>query len=266
MQEIVRVPGMKAIGPYSQAVLANGFLFVSGQPGIDPATGEAAGPTLQAQARQAFENLRRVLEAGGSGLDRVVNTTVLVADISGFGEVNALFEEYFASSPPARMTMQIPLPKGLLFSIGCVALAEPGMAIPEYAEFRASLPDRDREVLDELVHKVGDFTLKRGVVPGGDELAGWLRQASSGGLVAAEAKALAAYAMAGIASLPGPRLRAEMKGWLHERGTEEVQMSFNLQYLQLQNAMQNDNRQFTMVSNIMKTKHDTVKNTISNIH
>lgn len=122
MQEIIEVPGIKAIGPYSQAVRANGFLFVSGQPGVVLETGEAAGPTLAEQARQAFENLRRVLEAGGSGMDRVVNTTVLVADIAQFGVVNELFAEYFAASPPARMTMQVPLPKGLLFSIGCVAV------------------------------------------------------------------------------------------------------------------------------------------------
>jgi 2-iminobutanoate/2-iminopropanoate deaminase len=122
MQEIVEVPGIKAIGPYSQAVRANGFLFVAGQPGLVPETGEVAGPTFEAQARQAFENLWRVLEAGGSGMDRVVNTTVLVADISQFGVVNELFSEYFAASPPARMVMQTPLPKGLLFSIGCVAV------------------------------------------------------------------------------------------------------------------------------------------------
>ena len=122
--EIVVVPGMKTIGPYSQAVRANGFLFVAGQPGINSDTGEAAGPTFAAQARQAFENLRRVLEAGGSGLDRVVNTTVLMHDASAFPDVNALFEEYFAASPPARMIMTVPLPKGLLFSIGCIALTD----------------------------------------------------------------------------------------------------------------------------------------------
>ena len=127
MQEIVEVPGIRAIGPYSQAVRANGFLFCSGQPGLVPETGEAAGgdattSAFAAQARQAFENLRRVLEAGGSGMDRVVNTTVLVADISEFGVVNELFAEYFAASPPARMVMTVPLPKGLLFSIGCVAV------------------------------------------------------------------------------------------------------------------------------------------------
>jgi 2-iminobutanoate/2-iminopropanoate deaminase len=121
MHQIVEVPGVPAIGPYSQAVRAGGLLFVSGQPGIDPVTG-AAPATFGEQARQAFENLRVVLEAGGSGLDRVVNTTVLVSDVANFGEVNALFAEYFAASPPARMTMQVPLPKGLLFSIGCVAV------------------------------------------------------------------------------------------------------------------------------------------------
>jgi 2-iminobutanoate/2-iminopropanoate deaminase len=121
-QTIIEVPGMPAIGPYSMAVRASGMLYVSGQPGIDPATGQAAA-TLAEQARQAFENLRVVLEAGGSGLDRVVNTTVLVADASEFALVNALFAEFFATSPPARMTMQVPLPKGLLFSIGCVAVA-----------------------------------------------------------------------------------------------------------------------------------------------
>jgi 2-iminobutanoate/2-iminopropanoate deaminase len=122
--EIVAVPGTKTIGPYSQAVRANGFLFVSGQPGIHPETGEVAGPTFIDQARQAFENLRRVLEAGGSALDRVVNTTVLIHDTSAFPEVNTLFAEYFAPSPPARMVMTVPLPKGLLFSIGCIALTD----------------------------------------------------------------------------------------------------------------------------------------------
>lgn len=118
---IVQVPGLKAIGPYSQAVRAGGLLFISGQPGVDPATGEAAGPGFEAQARQAFRNLDMVLRAGGSQLNLVVNTTVLVADVSSFPELNRLFAEFFPEDPPARMTMQVPLPKGLLISIGCVA-------------------------------------------------------------------------------------------------------------------------------------------------
>jgi len=114
---------VKAIGPSSHAVKAGGLVFVSGQPGIrpsDPATG-AKGSTFAEQGRQALENLRLVLEAAGSGMDRVVNTTCLLGDISYFPELNALFAEYFAASPPARMAMQVPLPFGLLFSIGCVA-------------------------------------------------------------------------------------------------------------------------------------------------
>lgn len=121
MKQVIEVPGVKTIGPYSQAVRAGGLLFVSGQPGIDPSTGKAAGREFEVQARQAFRNLEEVLTAGGSRLDLVVNTTVLVTEIANFPVVNALFTEFFPTSPPARMTMQVPLPPGLLFSIGCVA-------------------------------------------------------------------------------------------------------------------------------------------------
>jgi 2-iminobutanoate/2-iminopropanoate deaminase len=123
-KEVIQLPGLKTIGPYSQAVRAAGLLFVSGQPGINPSTGEAVGPGFDAQARQAFKNLDTVLRAGGSRLDLVVNTTVLVTDISNFPEINRLFAEFFPSNPPARMVMQVPLPKGLLISIGCVAATE----------------------------------------------------------------------------------------------------------------------------------------------
>jgi 2-iminobutanoate/2-iminopropanoate deaminase len=111
-----------AIGPYSPAVRANGFLFVSGQPGIDPASAQPAGPTFGEQARQAFRNLDSVLRAGASAPELVVNITVLVADASDFAELNELYAEFFPSKPPARMTMQVPLPRGLLISIGCIAL------------------------------------------------------------------------------------------------------------------------------------------------
>lgn len=124
IKQTIKVPGLKMIGPYSHAVRAAGLLFVSGQPGVDPVTGEAAGPSFDVQARQAFKNLDTVLRAGGSRLDLVVNTTVLVADVSTFAELNRLFAEFFPDSPPARMTMQVPLPKGLLISIGCVATTE----------------------------------------------------------------------------------------------------------------------------------------------
>jgi 2-iminobutanoate/2-iminopropanoate deaminase len=120
-KQSIQVPGLKALGPYSHAVRAAGLLFVSGQPGVEPSTGEASGSSFEVQARQAFENLETVLRAGGSRLDLVVNTTVLVSDIANFGEINRLFTEFFASDPPARMVMQVPLPKGLLISIGCIA-------------------------------------------------------------------------------------------------------------------------------------------------
>jgi 2-iminobutanoate/2-iminopropanoate deaminase len=122
-REVVTGPGLPPqIGPYSHAVRAGELLFVSGQPGIDPGTGEPAGPTFGEQARQAFANLDAVLRAGGSRPDLVVNTTVLVADTSSFAELNELFGAFFPEQPPARMTMQVPLPRGLLVSIGCTAV------------------------------------------------------------------------------------------------------------------------------------------------
>ncbi len=120
-KEVVQVPGLKTIGPYSQAVRAGGLLFVAGQPGVNPATGEAAGPSFEVQSKQAFKNLETVLKAGGSRLDLVVNTNILVTDIANFAELNVRFAEAFPTNPPARMVMQVPLPKGLLISIGCVA-------------------------------------------------------------------------------------------------------------------------------------------------
>jgi len=125
LREVVLGDGVPApIGPYSAAVRAGEFVYVSGQPGVDPDSGEAAGPTLAEQARQAFRNLEAVLAAAGSSLPRVVNTTVLVSDMTEFAVVNELFAEAFPADPPARMTMQVPLPKGLLISIGCVALVD----------------------------------------------------------------------------------------------------------------------------------------------
>lgn len=121
-KETIPVPGLKSIVPDLQAVRAGELLFISGQPGVDPATGEAVGPGFAEQARQVFHNLGLVLAAAGSRFDLVVNTTVLVTDISNFAAVNTLFAEYFPDNPPARMTIQVPLPKGLLLSIGCVAI------------------------------------------------------------------------------------------------------------------------------------------------
>ena len=111
----------KALGPYSQAVRIGDLLFVSGQGGFDPATGGIAGPEFEAQARQAFENLRVVLEASGSNMDHVVKTTCWIADAESFGEFNDLYAEYFPLEAPTRSTPVVSLPKGLLFSIECIA-------------------------------------------------------------------------------------------------------------------------------------------------
>jgi 2-iminobutanoate/2-iminopropanoate deaminase len=124
-REVIAGPGVpKTIGPYSAGVRAGDLLYVSGQPGTDPATGEPAGETIGEQARQAMRNVEAVLRAGGSRPELVVNVTVLVADISEFAQVNEAFAEAFPTDPPARMTMQVPLPLGLMISIGCVALVE----------------------------------------------------------------------------------------------------------------------------------------------
>jgi 2-iminobutanoate/2-iminopropanoate deaminase len=123
-KQTIQVPGLKATGPYSQAVRAGGLLFVSGQPGIDPSTGESAGSTFEAQARQALQNLDAALRAGGSRPDLVANTSITIADLAHFPDLNHLFAEFFPADPPARMVIQAPLPRGLLISIGCVAAVE----------------------------------------------------------------------------------------------------------------------------------------------
>jgi 2-iminobutanoate/2-iminopropanoate deaminase len=112
------------LGPYSQAVRVGDLVFTAGQPGIDPSTGQLAGATFEAQARQAFANLRAVLEDAGSRLERVVKVTCFIADAGAFGTLNALFAEFFPGSPPVRSAPVVALPRGLLFSIEAIAVAE----------------------------------------------------------------------------------------------------------------------------------------------
>jgi 2-iminobutanoate/2-iminopropanoate deaminase len=112
----------KPIGPYSHVVRAGDFLFVAGQPGLDPVTGAVAGPTFEAQVRQAFRNLGTVLQAAGSGLAHVVKTTVFMADPTAFETLNALYAEFFPSDPPVRSTPIVQLPRGLLISVEAVAV------------------------------------------------------------------------------------------------------------------------------------------------
>ena len=111
----------RALGPYSHAVRAGDLYFVSGQPGIDPETGDVPPGGFDAEARMAFENLRRVLEAAGLGLDRVVKTTVYLTAAEDFPALNALFGEFFPTSAPTRATPIVALPRSLRISIEAVA-------------------------------------------------------------------------------------------------------------------------------------------------
>jgi len=114
-----------AIGPYSQAVAAGGLVFVSGQLPIDPATGAFAGPTVAEEAAQSLRNAAAILEEAGSGLDRVVKTTVLLADIADFATVNEVYAGFFDGAVlPARAAYQVAaLPKGARVEIELIATA-----------------------------------------------------------------------------------------------------------------------------------------------
>jgi 2-iminobutanoate/2-iminopropanoate deaminase len=112
----------RALGPYSNAVRAGDFIFVAGQAGRHPVSGDVVAGGFAAQARQAFENLGAVLRAAGSGLDRVVKTTVFLADATAFAKLNELYAEFFPTNPPVRSTPIVQLPLGLLISIECIAV------------------------------------------------------------------------------------------------------------------------------------------------
>lgn len=114
------------IGPYVQAVRAGGFLFLSGQVGIDPASGAMIAADVVAQARQVLRNLAAVLAAGGSGFDRVVKVTVYLADMADFPRVNQVYAESFGAAPPARATVAVKaLPAGALVEMDAIAVCEP---------------------------------------------------------------------------------------------------------------------------------------------
>ena len=115
----------KAIGPYSQAIRVGDFVFTAGQIALDPATGELAGATIEEQTRRALTNLMAVLEAAGSGLGKVVKTTVFLANLADFAKMNAVYAEFFPGNPPARTTVQVAaLPRGALVEIECVAILD----------------------------------------------------------------------------------------------------------------------------------------------
>ena len=116
------LPSVK--GPYSPAVRAGGFLFVSGQGPIDPASGEPSRGSIEEQTRLVFSNIKAILEAAGASLDRVVKTTVYLDDIQNFAAMNAVYATFFPTDPPARTTIQAAnLPLGIAVEIDVIALA-----------------------------------------------------------------------------------------------------------------------------------------------
>lgn len=112
-----------AIGPYSQAVIAGDLVFTAGVLPIDRESGQVLGEDITEQTGQAISNLEGILEAAGSSLYQAVKTTVFLADMGNFAAMNAVYEEFFASNPPARSTVQVgPLAKGALLQIDAIAV------------------------------------------------------------------------------------------------------------------------------------------------
>jgi 2-iminobutanoate/2-iminopropanoate deaminase len=124
MKEIIsteNAPG--AIGPYSQAIKANGMVFCSGQIPIDPATGEFVSHVVGEQTEQVLKNLIEVLKAAGTSLDNVVKTTVFLSDMNDFVEMNEVYARYFGENKPARATVQAArLPRDAKVEIDCIAI------------------------------------------------------------------------------------------------------------------------------------------------
>lgn len=122
-QKIQTAAAPQAIGPYSQAISANGFVYASGQIPIDPATGQFVSGGIAEQTEQVLRNLSAVLEAAGSGLDRIVKTTVFLADMEEFAAMNEVYGRFFSSEPPARATVQAArLPRDARVEIDAIAL------------------------------------------------------------------------------------------------------------------------------------------------
>ena len=124
MKEVIYTDGApKAIGPYSQAIKANGFLFVSGQLPIDPKSGKFPAGGIEAQTRQSLENLKGILEEANISFENVVKTTVLMQDLENFTAMNAVYDEYFTKNHPARVCVEVAkLPQNALVEIEAIAV------------------------------------------------------------------------------------------------------------------------------------------------
>jgi 2-iminobutanoate/2-iminopropanoate deaminase len=125
MKRIIATGGApKAIGPYSQAVEYNGLVYLSGQIPLDPVTMHIVEGDIAAQTERVMENLKAVLEAAGSGMDKVLKTTVYLKDMSEFGKMNEVYGRYFPENAPARATVEVArLPRDVSVEIECVAIA-----------------------------------------------------------------------------------------------------------------------------------------------
>lgn len=125
MKEIISTQrGPKAIGPYSQAILANGFIFVSGQGAMDPATGQTVEGDIARQTERTLENVKAIVEAAGSSLEKAVKVTVFLKDMNDFAAMNEVYSRYFPIGPPARSTVEVArLPRDLRVEIELIALA-----------------------------------------------------------------------------------------------------------------------------------------------
>jgi 2-iminobutanoate/2-iminopropanoate deaminase len=127
MKEIVRTEAAPAPfqgAPYSQAIKAAGLVFVAGQVGIRPGDGELVGEGIAEQTEQTLQNLKAILEAAGSGLDRLVKTTVFLTNLADFRGMNEVYAKHVGDSPPARSTVEVSaLPPGIIVEIEAVALA-----------------------------------------------------------------------------------------------------------------------------------------------
>jgi endoribonuclease L-PSP, putative len=108
--------------PYSQAIIANGFVFVSGQVAIDPKTGEPVHGSFEDELKLALNNMKAILEAAGSSLDKVVKVTVFLADMSNFPKLNEIYRQFFPEPFPARTTIQAQPPGGFKVEVECIAM------------------------------------------------------------------------------------------------------------------------------------------------
>jgi 2-iminobutanoate/2-iminopropanoate deaminase len=116
--------GPKAIGPYSQAIRANGFIFISGQVAFDPATSQIVGGDAAQQTARVLDNLKAIVEAAGSSLEHAVKATVFLNDMNDFAAMNEVYAHYFSKNPPARSTVEVArLPRDVRVEIDLIALA-----------------------------------------------------------------------------------------------------------------------------------------------